>query len=354
MRRIFLAAVMTLLSLSATVAQTVSPQQPETGLPAITINSPPNSIPVASASGLEEVSEDDIIRVNTTLVTVPFRVLNRKGKYISQLRQEDFRIYEDEVEQQIAYFAPADEPATVALVLDTSGSTKFRLKDIQEAALAFVDQLRPEDRVMVISFDDQITVLAESTNDRSVIREAIFCTAAGNSTRFYDAVDFVLAERLRRVTGRKAIVLFTDGMDTTSHTATFNSNLREAEASDTMIYTVDYGPRSSAFNSAYRSKYLSDGMSAAKQLRQLAEQTGGRAFGAESLKELRKVFVKVAEELRGQYSLGYYPKSAGQPGQRCRIKVGVMVPELVVRARDSYIYAASKSGFISEPRSKDK
>src|SRR5207249_3633271 len=110
-------------------------------------------------AGPEEVSEGDIVRVNTTLVSIPVSVMDRDGKYIPNLRKEDFRIWEDGVEQQVAYFASTEKPFTVALLIDTSGSTREKLQDIQDAALAFVDKLRADDRVMVISFDEQIRVL---------------------------------------------------------------------------------------------------------------------------------------------------------------------------------------------------
>ena len=340
MKRLLCAAFAALLLLlPASLAQTLQPQTPEPAAPATTINSPPEVVQLMPASVPEEIGEDDVVRVNITLVTVPVRVLDRKGKYVPDLCQENFRIYEDDLEQEIAYFAPAAEPATIALVLDTSGSTKFRFKEMQDAAIAFLDQLRPEDRVMVISFDDEIRVHAEFTSDRQMLQEAIRSTATGDSTRFYDAVDFVLKERLRSITGRKAVVLFTDGMDTSSRTATYSSNMREAEESDAMIYTVDYGPRLASSSWIYPSNPLRNETMASKRLRKLAEQTGGRAYRAESLRALTKAFAKVAAELRGQYSLGYYPKVAGQAGRRCRIRVGVSVPEVVVRARDSYVHA---------------
>ena len=112
----------------------------------------------------EEVGEDEVVRVNTALVTIPVTVLDRDGRFISALRKEDFRIFEDGTEHQVAYFATTEEPFTVALVIDTSSSTRFKLEDIQDAALAFLDQLRPDDRVIIVSFDDSVRVLSEATS----------------------------------------------------------------------------------------------------------------------------------------------------------------------------------------------
>jgi hypothetical protein len=111
-----------------------------------------------ASSDPTEVDENEVVRVNTSLVTIPVSVMDRAGKYVPSIRQQEFRIWEEGVEQEIAYFATVEKPFTVALVIDTSGSTKFRLREIQDAAIAFVNQLRPEDRVLVVSFDDEVRV----------------------------------------------------------------------------------------------------------------------------------------------------------------------------------------------------
>src|SRR5882672_1618717 len=190
--------------------------------------------------GPEEVDAGDVIRVDTTLVTIPVSVTDRDGRYIPNLRKEDFRLWEDGVEQSVAFFASVDKPFSVVLMLDTSGSTRFRLEDIQDAAITFVNQLRQDDRVMVVSFDDDLRVLTEFTSDRYRLRDAIRRTRPGNGTRLYDALDLVMNQRLNRVEGRKAIVLFTDGVDTTSRHSSYTSNVRDAEELDALIYPVQY------------------------------------------------------------------------------------------------------------------
>ena len=133
----------------------------------------------ATPAGPEEVDPDEIIRVDTALVTLPVSVTDRDGKYIGNLKQKDFRIFEDGVEQDVAYFAPVEKAFTVALLLDMSGSTRDHLGEIQEAALAFVDQLRGDDRVMIVAFDDDVHVLAEPTSDRRLLRNAILSSRPG-------------------------------------------------------------------------------------------------------------------------------------------------------------------------------
>ena len=191
-------------------------------------------------AGPEEVSAGDIVRVDTTLVSLPVSVMDRDGKYIPNLGKEDFRVWEDGVEQRVAYFASTEKPFTVALVIDTSASTRYKVEEIQDAAIAFVNQLRPDDRVMVVSFDDKIRVLEQPTSDRSALRNAILQTRIGSGTRLYDAMDQVINQYFNRIEGRKAIVLFTDGVDTTSKHATYESTVRDAEELDALIYPVEY------------------------------------------------------------------------------------------------------------------
>jgi Ca-activated chloride channel homolog len=339
----------------------------------------------------EEVGEDEVVRVNAALVTVPVSVLDRDGRFISGLRQEDFRILEDGVEQRVAYFAPVEQPFTVALVIDTSGSTRFKLEDIHDAAVAFLDQLRPADRVIVISFDDDVRVLSEATNDRNALRNAIRRTHTGNGTRLYDAVDLVIRQQLSRVQGRKAVVLFTDGVDSSSKHASYQSTLEEAQELDAMIYPIQYDTYTDVGaggggswpggggGGGYPGRYPSprrrpswgdilggvilggggvtigrgrgggggvggpgtsrgDYERGGEYLRQLALETGGRHHDARDLRNVDEAFTNIAEELRRQYSLGYYPSRQSQASERRQIRVRVKRPSLVVRARDSYVY----------------
>ncbi|MGB9179456.1 MAG: VWA domain-containing protein [Pyrinomonadaceae bacterium] len=350
----------------------------------------PQSSPTP-ANETEEVGEGDVVRVNTTLVTVPVSVMDRDGKFIPYLRQQDFHIYEDGVEQQVSYFASVEKPFTVVLLLDTSGSTRFRLEEIQDAAIAFVNQLRTDDRVMVVSFDDDIHVLTEPTSNRGQLRQAIQRTRTGDGTRLYDAVDMVMNQRLNRIDGRKAIVLFTDGVDTTSRHANYQSNIRDAEELDALIYSVQYdtyqdmggggggggtswpnsplpsiiwrwplpggsswpfpgggrrgggggGRRGGGGGGAGNSS--ADYARGDRYLHEISQKTGARVYRTTNTSDLEQAFAYVAEELRRQYSLGYYPKTAAQTGQRRQIKVRVNQPNLVVRSRDSYISGASQS-----------
>jgi VWFA-related protein len=332
------------------------------------------SATVVSAAGPEEVSEGDVVRVNTSLVTVPVSVLDRQGRFIPNLQREDFRVFENGVEQSIAYFEPAEKPFTVALVLDTSPSTHFHLREIKDAAIAFAKQLRPQDRVLIVSFNDEVLLLTEVTNDLNLIEAVIEENVnTGSSTRLYDAVYLTIKERLNKIKGRKAIVLFTDGVDTSSQQATYQSSLREVEELDSLIYPIQYDTsdyrramqgggsgsvtvttkRSGIFGTTTTQQTYNvpvnngvplpgttkaDYDRADQYLHALADKTGGRLYQANDTAQLAQAFTRIAEELRRQYSLGYYPKSENVEGSgRRQIKVRVRQPNLAVKARDSYV-----------------
>src|SRR6266404_2845855 len=340
----------------------------------------PSSDAVAPA-GPEEVDEGDVIRVNTTLVTVPVSVLDRQGRFVPNLRREDFTVFENGSEQSIAYFEPAEKPFTVALLLDTSASTHFHLSEIKEAAIAFAKQLRPQDRVLIVSFNDEVLLLTEVTNDLNIIETVIEENAnTGSSTRLYDAVDLTIKERLNRIKGRKAMVLFTDGVDTSSQQASYQSTLSEVQELDALIYPVQYdtsdylramqgaGSGSVTVTTTRRGVFgttttqqtynvpLNSGNNgiplpgstkadydrADQYLHSLADKTGGRLYQANDNAQLAQAFTRIAEELRRQYSLGYYPKTDNvESDGRRQIKVRVRQPNLAVKARDSYVKSLS-------------
>lgn len=316
----------------------------------------------APTVGADGAIEDEVVKVATSLVTIPVSVYDRNGLYIPNLRQSDFVIFEDGAEQEIAYFGTTEKPFTVILLIDTSPSTEYKIDEIQTAAVAFVDQLKPQDNVMVIEFDQNVHVLTEATADRQKIYKAIRRADFGGGTSLYDAVDFSLRKRLDKIEGRKAIVLFTDGVDTTSFKANFEDTVRDAEESEAMIFPIYYNtylssrgigtggvmstpptlgiPQSGAGGSGNLSADYARGR---VYLNELAAATGGRVFRPESTPGgLTAAFEGIAEELRRQYSIGYYPKEEGGAGQRRQIKVRVNRPKLVIRARDSYIVGGEK------------
>lgn len=311
-----------------------------------------SSVPAATTAP----GDEEVIKVETNLITVPVSVSDRSGIYVSNLNKSNFKIFEDGQEQEVAFFGTSENPFTVILLIDVSPSTSYKIEEIQAAAVSFVDQLKPADNVMVIQFDHSVSVLTELTNDRQKIYKAIRRTGFGDGTSLYDAVDFSLRKRLNKIEGRKAIVLFTDGVDTSSGRATFESTLNEAEESEALVFPIYYNTFLSTIgigtggvmstpptlgipgggqNTAAISADYSKGRA---YLTELATVTGGRVFRAESTPGgLESAFEGIAEELSRQYSIGYFPQTEGEPGQRKQIKVRVDRPNLVIRSRDSYI-----------------
>jgi len=291
---------------------------------------------------------DEVVKVETRLVTIPVSVFDRNGLYIPNLKQEDFKIFEDGKEQRIEYFGTSEKPFTVILLLDTSPSTEYEIKEIRSAAKAFVDQLKPQDKVMVIEFDGNVHVLTEATGDRPAIYKAISRADFGSGTSLYDAVNFSLSKRLSAIAGRKAIVLFTDGVDTQSTKASYDSTLALAEESDSLIFPIYYNTFAEMRRNAVdiwgpppAGTTAREYAVGKKYLEELAAYTGGRVFRPESTPGgLTTAFEGIAEELRRQYSIGYIPTEDGKLGQRKQIKVRVNRPNLVLRARDSYIVGA--------------
>jgi VWFA-related protein len=316
----------------------------------------------------------EIISVNTNLVTIPVRILDRKNRFIGGLAKENFKVFEDSVEQEIGYFTNEEQPFTVALVLDMSYSTTFKIDEIQGAAIAFIGQLRSQDQVMVISFDEEVHTLCEPTSNRKRILDAIMSTRVATGTSLYEAVDLTMNDRLRPIEGRKAIVLFTDGVDTTSRMSHDLENLRDASELDALIYPIRYDtfsdvqsmknkvvnlprpipnsippvttqntfPVSIVGTTGDKGTTPDEYARAGEYLDQLAFRTGGRIYVADTFGNLNAAFAKIASELREFYSLGYYPKNEGKPGKIRRIKVRVDKENVVVRARDSYVVAKNK------------
>ena len=186
--------------------------------------------------------EIETVKIDTDLVTVPVIATAVGGLYITDLRKEEFAITEDGVPHEIAFFGKVSAPFHVILMLDTSASTKDKLRQIQNAAFAFVQQLQPADRVKVISFDEKVRDLNEFTSNRETLLTAINSTRSGEGTKVYDAFELAL-NTVRRINGRKAIVIFTDGMDWHSDSATFDGTLRNLDEEGVIVYPIRYDTR---------------------------------------------------------------------------------------------------------------
>lgn len=191
----------------------------------------------------EEVPDLEAIKLDSTLVTVPVIASDRNGLYIADLKAAELTVYEDGVEQEVAYFATVKEPFHVVLIIDTSASSTDKMREIQRGAVAFVEQLQAADRVQVISFDSEVRVLTAFTNDRTKLQQAIESTRPGGASRVYDAFHQAMISLASVRRDRRAIVFFTDGVDRTSLSSRYDDNLHEVVESGVIVYPIRYDTR---------------------------------------------------------------------------------------------------------------
>ncbi len=349
--------------------------------------------PQPTPSPTEEVSEGDVLRINTQLVTVPAVVSNKSGRPVAGLRADNFAVFEDGQPEKITNFATTEAPFEIALFLDTSGSTREELGLIQAAARAFIEALRPGDRVAVVSFNAEqhrgqpvatVDVLSMLTGDRKALDKAIDNLGTSNGTPLYDALssiaDKVFQDPPREeVRGRRAVVALTDGVDSTS-----DSDYAEARAKllgaglacyFIQVNTEDYvedrllrdcGESGLALSRKQLERYrrifvpraqkedyedfcalgriermqISRALYnlARREMDDLAKASGGKNFAAADLQEARGAFAQVANEIGTQYSLGYYPSNKSRDGRFRKIRVVLRGADkdARVRAREGY------------------
>ncbi|HEV7395907.1 MAG TPA: VWA domain-containing protein [Pyrinomonadaceae bacterium] len=342
----------------------------------------------------EEVDENDIVRVETQLVSVPAFVTNITGRPVSGLNKQNFVVFEDGKKQDITNFGTTDAPFEVALLLDTSGSTRADVGLIRQAANAFINSLRPGDRFAILAFKDRKTadatlatvdVLSPLTDDRKVLGAAIENLGASNGTPFYDGLTRVAGEIFREtprpeVRGRRAVVALTDGVDSASATSYEEAKERLLRAGvacyfiqvntedfveDRLLrdcrdngrltlssrqlerYRRIFAPRSSSEDYAnfcqmgqFERMQISRDLYnlARREMNDLAKASGARNFAASDLQQARAAFARVANDIGTQYSLGYYPTNKARDGKYRVIKVAVVgvTEKSDVHAREGY------------------
>ena len=354
---------------------------------------PPPEMAAASSPAGEEVSENDVVRVDTQLITVPVVVRDQEGRPVTGLTASAFQLYEDDLPQRVATFATSDAPFEVALLLDTSGSTRAGIALIRSAAYAFIESLRPGDRVAVLSFNTTeegraklatVGVQSYLTDDREALRQAVQNIGASNGTPYYDALERVVKDIFRdppqpEQRGRRAFVALTDGVDSSSVLgfASVRANFLQAGllAYFVQVDTEDYVEdrlladcqddrtlrlsraqleryRRTFVPRAERADYADfcrlgpfERMAISRSLYQLARQemdqlardTGGRTFQATDLYAARTAFAEVAAEIGRQYSIGYYSTNKSRDGRFRQIRVDVRgIAGAQVSAREGY------------------
>jgi VWFA-related protein len=321
----------------------------------------------------QETTPVDVIKIDSNLVSVPVIVSDRNGRYISGLAAERFKLYDNSTPQKIAFFDNTEEPLNIALLLDTSRSTQGVIDDIRKAAKNFLKELRPQDRALIVSFDYAVHRLCPLTSDRKTLENAIKHAEVGYylGTTLNDAVKEVAEVDFKPITGRKAIILLSDGQDHGSM-ITNSELLRSESESDTMVYSIFYassvpsrpgfrnrpfprrrggilggrgrGPMGGRFpqqgpgDRGQRKDEMDEG--GAEFLSELAEVTAGRFYRSKKT-DLKKTFALIADELRFQYRLAFKPDDLQKDGSVHLLQVKVDAADVAVRARKQYRAASN-------------
>jgi Ca-activated chloride channel family protein len=277
--------------------------------------------------------EPQIFRSNVDVVSLNVTVVDTENHYVTDLAESDFSVFEDGAKQDLIYFNRSSLPIALSLLIDTSASMENRLQIAQEAAIGFAKKLRPQDFAQVVDFDSRVEITQDFTNSVPNLERAIRSTVAGGSTSLHNAIYISLKElaKLKAKTQddvrRRAIVVLSDGEDTSS-LVTYEEVLDLAKRSETALYTIGLQPREAPTSKGFREAEF--------VLRQLAQQTGGRAFFITRVEDLKDVYGQISDELSSQYSLGYASKNSRRDGAWRRVVVQIARAGAVARTKRGY------------------
>jgi VWFA-related protein len=309
-----------------------------------------SAAPVGTPDPKTAVPGVDTIRIETRLVNLNVKAMDRAGQPITNLKLEDFVVYEDGVKQSVEHFKPVNAPVNVVLLMDLSGSTKKRRRAMADAAKRFVDALPAQDKISVVAFTRRYRALTGFTKDKDTLKNAIEqINGIDGGTAFYDSLWKALDDLDRVPDARKAVVVMTDGEDEslignqeTDHA--FDDLLGRASEEDVTIYPI-YFKASDSINhySKLGSIFGGGGLrisdhaqTARKQLDELAEATGGEVVNAQREEDLEAAYQRVAQELHMLYSLGYLPEKMKHDGSFRKISVKLAREDAVAKTRKGY------------------
>lgn len=281
---------------------------------------------------------DQVFRAAVEMVSLNVTVLDQQNHYLTDLDSKDFLIYEDGAKQEISYFNRTTLPIALSLLMDTSASMEQRMGIAQEAAVGFAKKLRPQDLAQVVDFDTRVEVLQDFTTDTAALEKAIRATTAGGSTSMHNALYISLKElakikpRSEDDVRRRAVVLLSDGEDTSS-LVTFEEVLDLAKRSATTIYSIGLQSKETGFSKGFREAEF--------VLRQLAQETGGRAFFPQRAEDLAGIYGVIADELASQYTLGYASTNPKRDGGWRRLNVQVNRQGTTARTKRGYFAPVS-------------
>jgi Ca-activated chloride channel family protein len=282
-------------------------------------NSEEKSLQATSAAAASQEGPVAIFQAHADLVLIPVTVTDTLNRFVLGLQKEDFRLFEDGVEQNLALFSGEDAPLSIGVLFDESGSMGYKLRTSRDAAAQLLNTLTKEDEAFLVEFADLAKVSIGFTGRTEDLRSALKNVQAGGLTAMLDAIDIGLLEMKKAKNSRKAIVIVSDGGDNRSHyTATqIESLVREA---DVQIYAMG------VFEPVFSFGLTPEEISGPRLLSEIAAQTGGRAFAAAVAGDMPSVATRIAIELRNQYVLGYYPKNKARDGKYRNVKVQVSQP----------------------------
>jgi Ca-activated chloride channel homolog len=273
------------------------------------------------------------IRSGVELVSLNVTATDGQGKYATDLSEEEFEVFEDGAKQKLTFFSKTQQPISLALLLDTSASMDERMGTAQEAAIGFARQLHKDDQAEVIDFDSQVRVLSPFTNDAATLEKAIRSTTPNGSTSLYNALYIALKELKKSKTAattadirRQAIVLLSDGDDTSS-LIEFDQVLDLAKRSEVVIYAIGLRAGEIARREFKEAEFV---------LKQLATETGGRAFFVTDARELAKIYQGIWDELSSQYAIAYSSANPKRDGAWRRIQVRLLRPNVTPRTKQGY------------------
>lgn len=271
-------------------------------------------------------------RSTIDIVSLNITVVDGTGRYLTDIEQNDFSVFEDGIKQDIIFFTRRPQPIALSLLLDSSASMEDKLQMLQQAAGNFVKRLRPNDLAQVIDFDSRVSIRQTFTSNQSELQTAILQTVAGGSTSLHNAI-YVSLKELGKVKAqneedvrRQALVVFSDGEDTSS-LVSFEEVLDLAKRSETSIYTIALRGNDSSSRGFREAEFV---------MRQLAQETGGRSFFPARIDDLNGVYTQIADELASQYTLGYTSKNPRVDGAFRRIVVQVARQNATARTKRGY------------------
>jgi Ca-activated chloride channel homolog len=292
---------------------------------------------VAAALAAAALNAQERFRGGVELVSLNVTV-TEAGRYITGLEQADFEVFEDGIKQNVTFFSKTQQPIALAVLLDTSASMDQRLETAQEAAIGFARRMRPDDVMEVVDFDSQVRILQDFTNDVSALEKAIRNTSVNGSTSLYNALYVSLKElkRVRATTAeeirRQAIVVLSDGDDTSS-LVEYEEVRDLARRSETSIYAIGLKQGNTARVEFKEAEFV---------LKQLSNDTGGRAFFPASVSELPAIYQQISEELANQYTMAYSSNNTARNGAWRRVLVRVAREGVQTRTRQGYYGPAGK------------